>query len=150
MVAGCTDQPKLQCDIFGPIEGKSSSKDMLVFPDTITRDALELRLKLEEDESLAGFSGSVLSNFAGTTAYSFAVELNGLRRAVAFQTAVEQAHENDGPPLVDIADEKACALLADSVASLDQGQSAAQLGRHLEQVQDYFGPNYPYRNGLVE
>jgi len=106
MLAGCVAEPELSCDIFASIEGATSSKEMLVFPDEIVKVAGELRLQLANDESLAGLSGSSMAGVAGTESYDFASSLNSLRRLVAYQVALEQANENDDLPLVDIRNDR--------------------------------------------
>lgn len=145
MLFGCSAAPELSCATFGPEEGTASPNDMLLFPDQIVKVAAELRLELAGNEKLAGMPGTSMAKFPETDARSFLVELTGLRRLVAYQVALEQAVRNDGVPLVNVADEKSCAMLADSVASLDQGQSAEQLGSNLGRVEERFGPDYPFR-----
>lgn len=122
---------------------------MLLFPDQIVKVAAELRLELAENENLAGMLGTSMAKFPETDARSFSVELTELRRLVAYQVASEQAIRNGGIPLVNLADEESCAMLADSVASLDQGQSAEQLGGNLGRVEERFGPDYPFRTERI-
>jgi hypothetical protein len=128
-----------------PIEGITPANEMSQSADHIIILTSALRRKLSADSSLAGFQGSIARKIAGTASYAFAVELTELERFVALQVAREQATINDGPPLVDPSQARACRMLAVSVASLDQGQSADHLLRNLREIEVKFGPAYPFR-----
>ena len=120
-------------------------ESMRQFADDIVLQAAETERQITSNPSAVGFWGSINARFDGTTAIDVAVKLQQLRRSVALQVAREQALIGEGVPLVDPSKEWACKMLADSVTSLDQGQSAEQLLGHLRIVQERFGTNYSYR-----
>jgi hypothetical protein len=120
------------------------------FADDIVSQAAAVESEIKATPSAVGFWGSIKVRFAGTTAVDVAVRLTQLRRSIAMQVAREQAIVGDGTPLVDPSREWACKMLADSVVSLDRGQSAEQLLDHLRYIQKRFGQNYPLRRPSKE
>ena len=152
LIVGCAGEPELSCETVSPINGVTSQSEMALYADDIVARASELRSTLSKDRGLVGFSGTVAKGVAGTNSYAFAKDLRHLERLLALQTAREQATRNDGPPLVDPSQPWACEMLAVSVASLDQGQSAEQLLSNLKRIERYYGPEYPYRrnSGIPE
>ena len=104
----------------------------------IAEDADQLRTQLSRSPSMAGFSGSVFKRISGTDTYTFAAQVAGLREKVARQVARQQAYFNDGDTLLPTTKDWSCRILADSVASLELGQSSDQLIINLKQVNQHF------------
>lgn len=95
-----------------------------VVAEEVLSDARRLRNRLAVKPILVGMVGGVGSRFSGTDAYDFATEMFQLRGKLGRLQALALASVNDGDTLVDTKSDWQCRTLADSVASLDLGQSA--------------------------
>lgn len=91
-----------------------------------------------ENGSAVGFDGSWKRRLVGSEAYATGLEIKLLREKVGKQIAREQADLNDGQPFVPINESWACKALADSVASLDPGQSDEQFVAQLSTIAERF------------
>lgn len=135
----------INCGKFSKLDGTPSQDTMRQFANDIVSESREVEIYIASNPSAVGFWGGITSRIGGTSGTDLAVRLRQLRRSVAMQVAREQALITDGTPLVDPSKEWACKMLADSVASLDQGQSSAQLLRNVRIVKERYGESYPYR-----
>lgn len=104
----------------------------------ISDNAEELRQRLAKDASLVGLRAAFTRHVAGTDAAVFATAINGLRSHIAQQKARELALINEGDTLLGTTMEWQCKTLADSVASLDLGQSSGQLMINLDLIGSHF------------
>jgi hypothetical protein len=141
LLCGCTDTDfKLDCKIPRDAAGNVvvSVAEFKEITELLISEIDLLKTELENDASLVGFSGSIARQFAGTESYSFALRMNTLRSAVARQKARELAMMNDGDTLLGTSQHWQCETFANSVASLDVGQSQKQLLENMEAIKVQF------------
>jgi hypothetical protein len=140
-LSGCVADPaeSLNCELSKSSSGKIvvTAEDITDGSNVVAKRARELREQLSKSPSMAGFTGSIFKTFAGTKTYSFATELNDLRGNVAWQVAMQQAYFNEGKTLVPTTKRWSCEVLADSVSSLNLGQSSDQLIDNLLEVEQH-------------
>ena len=141
VTAGCASPPdNIECNVARDASGRAIvTTDMPEGPAIyLAAKANTLAAQLAKDPGLAGFRGGVARRFSGTASYSFAIELNHLRSLVARQKALELALANEGDTLIGTTEKWQCATFADSVASLDPGQSPDRLVENLKTIRDRF------------
>ena len=140
-LTGCGGPPvHIECNI-----DRNSSGRAIVSPDVfavLTADLVEdiddARNKLTVDPALVGFRGAISRQFSGTDAHLFAMQMNLLRSRVARQKARELALANEGDTLLGTKHDWECKTFANSVASLDLGQSQNQLLNNLTETKAHF------------
>ena len=134
---GCADTSEaIECDLALDRNGRISvnADDLRVAAADVQQDAERLRAQLVSRPSRAGWRGATVRPFAGTQAYGFAKEMQFLRSNVARLKAMELAAINNGDTLLGISHDWQCRTFADSVASLDLGQSISRLSENLDVV----------------
>jgi hypothetical protein len=141
LLCGCTDTDfQLDCKIARDASGKAvvSVGEFVTITESLVAEIDVLKKELERDANLVGFRGSIARQFPGTESYSFALRMNTLRSAVARQKARELALMNDGDTLLGTTQHWQCENFANSVASLDVGQSHKQLLENMDIIKEQF------------
>ncbi len=155
LLAGCSakdsSEEKLSCESSPNLNGDDK---YLASQESRQAEAIfgiELLNRVRAQAKSAWFGTGALSDslgrVSGTEAIGLAINVRQLRTMVANQRAIELALGMDGKsPLPSKAD-WACQKLADSVASLDTGQSDEQFLRNLSEVETYLRRIYETNGG---
>ena len=113
--------------------------------------ALGLVQKVRAKAKSSWFGTGMLSNIFGTTSgtegFALHLYLKQLRVAVANQKAIDLAKEMGGKSPLPASADWACQTLANSVASLDTGQSDGQFLENLSVVETYLKRIYTTNGG---
>jgi hypothetical protein len=146
VLVGCsalgTSEQKFSCKSSPNLNGKD--KDWV---SSESRQAqaivgIELAKRVSEQAKSAWFGTGALSgalgSVSGTEAIGLAINVRQLRTMVADQKAIDVALEMDGKSPFPSKADWACQFLADSVASLDTGQSDERFLENVATVEAYF------------
>jgi hypothetical protein len=136
LIGGCTGHPSLSCTSApkaAPIDDNERATSIVgvVYARKLRRLALDANFG-------SGFGAKTMSNIAGTDAYSVRHSAVQLRQMMASARAVDFWLETQGDITLPRKSAKTCEMLADSIASLDVGQSDDQFVENIGAVEAYF------------
>ena len=145
MLAGCSVSDPLEvqsCKSSTNLNGKDRELASSESRRTQVIVGIELAKRVSEQAKSAWFGTGALSgalgSVSGTEAIGLAINVRQLRTMVADQKAIDVALEMDGKSPFPSKADRACQFLADSVASLDTGQSDERFLENVATVEAYF------------
>ena len=154
LLSGCSDtnlsEKKLACESSPNLKGGDSdlaaqdARQVAVFGIDLSR---KVRAQAQSAWFGTGMMSDTLGRFSGTEAISLAINVRLLRTMLANQRAIDLSLSMDGKNPLPSKAGWACELLADSVASLDTGQSDEQFLENIEEVEAYFKRAYELNGG---
>jgi hypothetical protein len=155
MMVGCSalgqSEQKLSCRSSPNLNG--TDKDLASAESRQAQAIVGIKLakRVSEQAKSAWFGTGALagavSRVPGTEASSLAINVRQLRTMVADQRAIDLALGMDGKSQLPSKADWACQILADSVASLDTGQSDEQFLENVAVVEDNFGRIFESNSG---
>ena len=153
IIGGCSvaKSEKLECLSSPDLNGRDAHLSSSEGRKASAQVALELVQRVRAKAKSSWFGTGILSDIfgrtSGTEGVALHLDVRQLRVAVANQKAIDLAKEIGGRSPLPASADWACQILANSVASLDTGQSDDQFLENLSVVETYLKRVYTTNGG---